>query len=59
MQTRYATALFLAGLFASAPVAAQISGTITDDNPTDSFVVAIPPLATPTDVVTPAGPTGE
>jgi len=59
MQTRYATALFLAGLFASAPLAAQISGTITDDNASDSFVVAVPPLATPADVATPAGQTGE
>ncbi len=52
-------ALILAGMVFASPALAQITGTVTDDNPSDAFVVAIPPMATPADVATPAGQTAE
>lgn len=51
--------VFAGALLASASASAQITGTVTDETGNQSFVVAIPPLATPADVATPAGQTGE
>lgn len=51
--------LALLALALAGPAHAQITGTITDETPAEGFVVAVPPLATPADVATPAGQTGE
>ena len=58
MSIRTSKALLLAGLVLAAPAAAQITGTVTDESG-NSFVVAVPPMATPADVATPAGQTAD
>ena len=57
MRLSFPVALFALAL--AGPAAAQITGTITDETPAEGFVVAVPPLATPADVATPAGQTGD
>jgi len=57
MRLTFPIALFALAL--TGPANAQITGTITDETPAEGFVVAVPPLATPADVATPAGQTGE
>ncbi len=52
-------ALILAGIAVATPLSAQITGTVTDETPNDAFIVAIPPMATPADVATPAGQTAD
>ncbi|MFM5913894.1 MAG: Tol-Pal system beta propeller repeat protein TolB [Chakrabartia godavariana] len=59
MRLIHGLTLFAAALLGAAPATAQITGTVTDDTGSQSFTVAIPPLATPADVTTPAGQTGE
>ena len=51
---------FLATLsFLAAPLAAQVTGTVTDETGNTDITVAIPPFATPADVPNPAGNTAE
>jgi TolB protein len=51
---------FLATLsFLATPLAAQVTGTVTDETGNTDITVAIPPFATPADVPNPAGNTAE
>ena len=59
MSIRIATVCLLAGLTFATPVAAQITGTVTDETGSTSLIVAVPPMTTPADEATLAGQTAE